>query len=63
MVAMVTVAMVTSLLPDRVNVMDAVMEMMEKHAANLEDVVNEQSEQLMSEKQKTDRLLYRLLPS
>ena len=45
------------------NVADAVMEMMEKHAANLEDVVNEHSQQLIAEKQKTDRLLYRLLPA
>jgi len=38
------------------------MEMMEKYAANLEDTVNEQIQQLIVEKQRTDRLLYRLLP-
>jgi len=38
------------------------MEMMEKYAANLEDTVNEQTQQLIVEKQRTDRLLYRLLP-
>ena len=56
------VTLVTSL-PDRVNVADKIMEMMEKYAANLEDVVKEQTQQLMSEKQKIDRLLYRLLPA
>jgi len=49
-------------MPDRVNIADAVMEMMEKYTGNLEETVNEQTQQLMSEKQKTDRLLYRLLP-
>jgi len=38
------------------------MEMMEKYAANMENSVNEQTRLLISEKQKTDRLLFRLLP-
>lgn len=42
--------------------MDNVVDMMEKYASNLEEVVSERAEQLVSEKQKTDRLLYRLLP-
>jgi len=53
--------MITSV-PGRVNVADTVLKMMEKYAANMEDVVNEQTEQLMTEKRKTDQLLYRLLP-
>jgi len=53
--------LVTSV-PDRLNITDAVMEMMEKHAANLQDSVNEQTQQIISEKQKTDRSLYRILP-
>ena len=54
--------LVMTSMPDRVNIADAVMEMMEKYTGNLEETVNEQTQQLMSEKQKTDRLLYRLLP-
>jgi hypothetical protein len=42
--------------------MDNVIEMMEKYASNLEEVVNERASQLVCEKEKTDRLLYRLLP-
>jgi len=45
-----------------INIMDSVMAMMEKYAQNLEDVVEERARQLLEEKQKTDRLLYRLLP-
>jgi hypothetical protein len=36
---------------------------MEKYAANLEDIVEERTQQMLEEKQKTDRLLYRMLPS
>jgi hypothetical protein len=36
--------------------------MMEKYAANLEDIVEERTQQMLEEKQKTDRLL-RMLPS
>jgi hypothetical protein len=43
--------------------MDNVVEMMEKYASNLEEMVQERTEQLVREKQKTDRLLYRLLPA
>ena len=37
--------------------------MMEKYAFNLEEIVEERTQQLVEEKKKTDRLLYRMLPS
>jgi len=39
------------------------MDMMEKYARNIEENVEERSQQLLEEKRKTDRLLYRLLPA
>jgi len=39
------------------------MDMMEKYARNLEENVEERAQQLLEEKRKTDRLLYRLLPA
>jgi len=39
------------------------MDMMEKYARNMEESVEERAQQLLEEKRKTDRLLYRLLPS
>ncbi len=47
---------------DRISIMDNVLEMMEKYASNLEEVVEERTQQLVEEKKKTDRLLYRMLP-
>jgi hypothetical protein len=47
----------------RINIMDNVLKMMEKYAYNLEEVVEERTQQLRDEKKKTDRLLYRMLPS
>ena len=47
--------------PDRLHMADAVMKTMEQYAANLEDTVDDQSQQPVSDKQKTNRLLYRLL--
>ena len=43
--------------------MENVLNMMEKYAYNLEEIVEERTQQLMEEKKKTDRLLYRMLPS
>ena len=43
--------------------MDNIMQMMEKYAANLEEIVGERTEQVVEEKQKTDRLLYKMLPA
>ena len=43
--------------------MDNILGMMEKYAYNLEEIVEERTQQLAEEKKKTDRLLYRMLPS
>ena len=39
------------------------MSMMEKYAYNLEEIVEERTQELVEENKKTDRLLYRMLPS
>lgn len=44
------------------NIMDQIMELMEKYANNLEDVVNDRTRQLCDEKRKTEDLLHRMLP-
>lgn len=46
-----------------ISIMDNILSMMEKYAYNLEEIVEERTQQLMEEKKKTDRLLYRMLPS
>jgi len=45
-----------------INILDSAMKMMDKYAQNLESIVEERALQLLDEKQKTDRLLWRLLP-
>ena len=45
-----------------INIIDSVMNMMEKYAYNLEEIVEERTKQLVEEKKKTDQLLYRMLP-
>jgi len=42
--------------------MDSMIQKLEKYADNLENIVQERTVQLMDEKQKTDMLLYRMLP-
>lgn len=42
--------------------MDQMMEMLVKHADNLEDLVNERTRLLYEEKMKTEDLLHRMLP-
>lgn len=42
--------------------MDNMLRMMEKYADNLEELVQERTQQLMEEKNKTDMLLYSMLP-
>ncbi|KAK3705209.1 hypothetical protein QZH41_014003, partial [Actinostola sp. cb2023] len=44
------------------NIMDNMVNMLEKYANNLESLVEERTEQLADEKRKTDNLLHRMLP-
>ncbi|KAL5016657.1 hypothetical protein ScPMuIL_006246 [Solemya velum] len=44
------------------NIMDVMLEKLERYACNLEELVEQRTSELMEEKRKTDRLLYRLLP-
>ncbi|XP_021202770.2 receptor-type guanylate cyclase Gyc76C-like [Bombyx mandarina] len=44
------------------NIMDQMMDIMEKYANNLEELVNERTRLLYEEKQKTEDLLHRMLP-
>ena len=47
----------------RISILDNILGMMEKYANNLEEIVDERTQQLVEEKKKTDRLLYKMLPS
>ena len=42
--------------------MDSMIQKLEKYADNLESIVQQRTSELMDEKQKTDVLLYRMLP-
>lgn len=42
--------------------MDNVVQMLEKYANNLEEIVEQRTVELLEEKKKTDTLLYRMLP-
>ncbi|XP_018045826.1 PREDICTED: receptor-type guanylate cyclase Gyc76C-like [Atta colombica] len=44
------------------NIMDQMMNMMEKYASNLEDLVTQRTGLLLEEKKKTEDLLHRMLP-
>lgn len=44
------------------NIFDNMLAMMEKYANNLEEIVDERTDQLIEEKKKTDALLYEMLP-
>lgn len=45
------------------NIMDQMMDMMEKYANNLEDLVNQRTMEVYEEKRKTEDLLHRMLPA
>jgi len=42
--------------------MDSMIAMMERYTDNLEEIVEERTQQLAAEKAKTDELLYKMLP-
>ncbi|XP_014244196.1 receptor-type guanylate cyclase Gyc76C-like [Cimex lectularius] len=44
------------------NIMDQMMDMMEKYANNLEEIVNQRTLEVYEEKRKTEDLLHRMLP-
>lgn len=46
----------------KINIMDNMILMLEAYSNNLEQLVTERTEELALEKQKTDRLLYNMLP-
>jgi len=46
-----------------VNIMDNMLHMMEKYANNLEELVEEKTQQYMEEKKKADLLLYSMMPA
>ncbi|TNM87977.1 hypothetical protein fugu_006198 [Takifugu bimaculatus] len=48
--------------PNKVSPVDMMMTLMEKYSKHLESIVAERTQDLLQEKQKTDRLLYSMLP-
>ncbi|OWF42108.1 Atrial natriuretic peptide receptor 1 [Mizuhopecten yessoensis] len=48
--------------PSKLNPVDLMMNMMEKYSKHLESLVTDRTKELILEKQKTDRLLYNMLP-
>jgi len=59
------IAAITSLGPGRCrkfDIMDTMLHKLEKYADNLENIVQQRTAELIDEKQKTDMLLYRMLP-
>ncbi|XP_071799685.1 atrial natriuretic peptide receptor 1-like isoform X2 [Asterias amurensis] len=51
-----------SINPNKLSPVDMMMQLMEKYSRHLEALVNERTQDLELEKQKTDRLLYSMLP-
>jgi len=45
------------------DIMDSMLHKLEKYADNLESIVEQRTAELMDEKQKTDMLLHRMLPT
>ena len=46
----------------KTDILDNMMLIMEKYANNLEEIVEDRTQQLVEEKKKTDNLLHRMLP-
>lgn len=47
----------------KLDIVDNILNKLEKHAENLETLVSKRTAELENEKQKTDMLLYRMLPA
>ena len=45
-----------------VNIIDNMLQTMEKYGQTLEDMIHERTTALLREKEKTDKLLYSLMP-
>uniref|UniRef100_A0A673A593 Guanylate cyclase n=1 Tax=Sphaeramia orbicularis TaxID=375764 RepID=A0A673A593_9TELE len=54
--------MIDKMNPHKVSPVDMMMNLMEKYSKHLEAIVAERTQDLLQEKQKTDRLLYSMLP-
>lgn len=54
---------VFSFLCRKVNIMDEMIQKLERYANNLEVIVERRTEQLAAEQKKSDALLYRMLPA
>ena len=48
--------------PRKYNIMDIMVQKLERYATNLEDIVQHRTAELVAEKRKTDLLLYQMLP-
>ena len=51
------------LIDRRKDLMDNLLEMMEKHTSNLESVIEERTHELSLEKARIDQLLYNMMPA
>ena len=47
----------------KANIVESMFKMLEKYSNDLEEIVAERTMQLEEEKKKTDKLLFRMLPS
>ena len=46
----------------KLNMVDSMVQKLEKYANNLETIVAERTKELVAEKEKTDQLLHKMLP-
>ena len=58
----ISIDIMNSILCRNVNIMDNMLQMLEKYANNLEELVEEKTQQYTEEKKKADMLLYSMMP-